>query len=297
MQKNKVDIEKLFICPQCHGSLNVSDDQAACEKCGQTYSVRNGVILFTEPPENIQPSEFRERGKEKDTAWRQANSLFLEKLLRKVSKDSLILDVGAGRGDFLSFYADFPHILVDIYPYPEVDLVCDLTQMNPCRKSSVDVILLMNVLEHVKSPLALLQSMHETLKPGGKIFIAIPFYLKIHQAPLDFQRLTHFALCEMAEQADYSVEFIEGFYDPCGVIDESLRYYRFWGMSKQSWLQRKFSRLVLLLMNWMTALLRNSKTRSYLEDPYQSEYPAPTGYQIVLTKGKKKQGQGNFHET
>ncbi len=285
-----MDIRKLYICPQCYGSLNISNDQAVCEKCGLAYPARNGAIIFSEPPENIHPSEYRERGKGKDTAWRKANGLFLEKQLRKITKDSLILDVGAGWGDSLSFYAEFPHILVDIYPYPEVDVVCDLTRVNPFRKSSIDIILLMNVLEHVKLPLVLLRSMHEILKPGGKILIAIPFYLKIHQAPLDFQRLTHYALCDMSERAGYSVEFIEGFYDPCGVIDESLRYYRFWGMREQKWLQQKFSRVVLVLMHWMIKLLRNSKTRSYLADPYETEYPAPTGYQVVLIKGKKMRG-------
>ncbi len=284
MENKNMDLFEIIACPQCRNSLSLNNDQAHCEKCGQIYKKDGNVILFTEPPSAINPSELRERGVGKDTAWRNANGVFLKEQFQKLSKDSLILDVGAGRGDFLSFYADFPHILLDVYPYPEVNVVCDLTQLNPFRDSSLDVVLLMNVLEHVASPLTLLKSMRTILKPHGKIIIAIPFYLKIHQAPLDFQRLTHFALCDLAAQAGYSISHLEGFYDPCGVIQESLRYYRFWAIAGQGWFIRKFDQVVLSHMQILAKLLHNASTKPYLKDPFKTEYPAPTGYHLVLEK-------------
>ncbi len=284
MQNRNLDLVKIVACPQCHNLLKFEDDQVRCEKCGQIYKKSENAILFTESPAAINPSELRERGVGKDTAWRNANGIFLKEQLQKLPKDSLILDVGAGRGDFFSFYADFPHILLDVYPYPEVDVVCDLTQLNPFCDASLDAILLMNVLEHVASPLALLRSMRNMLKPHGRIIIAIPFYLKIHQAPLDFQRLTHFALRDLAVQAGYSISHLEGFYDPCGVIQESLRYYRFWAMVKQGWFARKFDQVVLLHMQTLAKLLQHASPKPYLKDPFKNEYPAPTGYHLVLEK-------------
>jgi len=284
MQERMKTILKDLVCPFCHTSLAINDEVVYCQKCQRVYPQAENAILFTPIPENIMPSEARERGVGKDTTWRQANTDFLRTQLQKLSKECLILDVGAGRGDFLPYYGEFPHILLDVYPYPPVDIVCDLSQLIPLRDSCLDIVLLMNVLEHVPSPLYLLCSIRSLLKSHGKVFITIPFYLKIHQAPLDFQRLTHFALRNLAEKAGYSICFLEGFYDPVGVIQESLRYYQFWGMEGSGRLKRTFERGVLGGMQFFSKMLGKATKRSYLKDPFQAAYPAPIGYHLVLEK-------------
>jgi len=275
---------EILVCPECQGNLQRVADSLTCADCGKVFNFDQNAVLFTTPPSDINPSELRQRGEGKDTPWRRANGIFLCDQLKQLSADALLLDVGAGRGDFLPFYQHFSHILLDVYPYPEVDVVCDLTRLNPFRESSLDAILLMNVLEHVASPLDLLRSMHPMLKPHGRIIIAVPFYLKIHQAPLDFQRLTHFALRDLAQRAGYSLFHLEGFYDPCGVIDESLRYYRFWGRAGQGWLASKFSALMLALLQTNLRVLKLFSTKPFVGDPFQVKYPAPIGYQLVLEK-------------
>mgnify|MGYP000982318151 CR=1 FL=1 len=274
----------VLVCPECNADLQFKTATLFCTSCGKRYGLDQNAVIFTAPPSDINPSELRERGEGKDTPWRHANSVFLRNQLRQLSADTLLLDVGAGRGDFLPFYEHLPHVLLDVYPYPEVDVVCDLTCLNPFHENSLDVILLMNVLEHVISPLDLLRSIYTMLKPHGKVIIAIPFYLKIHQAPLDFQRLTHFALRELAQRAGYSVFQLEGFYDPCGVIEESLRYYRFWGRAGQNWLARKFGTMTLALMQVNLKLLRTLSVHPFIGDPFKVIYPAPMGYHLVLEK-------------
>lgn len=278
MQNENEKLSNVLVCPSCHKPLDVKNGQIFCKKCRRGHPQKENAILFSDIPENITPSEFRERGAGKDTAWRKANGDFLRSQLQELARDSLILDVGAGHGDFLSFYKEFPHILLDVYPYPAVDVVCDLVWLNPFVASSLDVVLLMNVLEHVSSPVEMLRTIRPVLKPNGKVIIAIPFYLKIHQAPLDFQRLTHNALYHLAEEAGYSINHLEGFYDPRGVIQESLRYYRFWGLVGRGWFARKFDQALLLHMQLLAKMLGNSSTQPYLKDPYQVEYPAPIGY-------------------
>ena len=71
-------------------------------------------------------------------------------------------------------------LALDIYPYPEVDVVCDLTQVNPFRENSFDAIVLMNVLEHVFATGVFLSELAKLLKPGGRLLVAIPFLLKVH---------------------------------------------------------------------------------------------------------------------
>jgi SAM-dependent methyltransferase len=275
---------EVLVCPDCHSKLQHATNSLTCADCGKIFNFDQNAVLFTAPPSDLTPSELRERGEGKDTPWRHANGVFLRDQLKDLSSDALLLDVGAGRGDFLPAYKHFPHLLLDVYPYPEVDVVCDLTRLNPFRESSLDAVLLMNVLEHVASPLELLRSMRAMLKSHGRIIIAIPFYLKIHQAPLDFQRLTHFALRDLAQRAGYSLLHLEGFYDPCGVIEESLRYYKFWGRAGQGWLARKFSATMLALLQTNLKVLKSSSARPFVGDPFQVEYPAPIGYQLVLEK-------------
>lgn len=284
LQNKNESLLEVLVCPSCRKSLKINDGQIFCRRCHHIYLQKENAILFTQVPENINPSEFRERGTGKDTAWRRANGVFLRSQLRELSKDSLILDVGAGHGDFLPFYADFPHILLDVYPYPAVDVVCDLIQLNPFSPSSFNVVLLMNVLEHVSSPLEMLQTIRPLLKPNGRVVIAVPFYLKIHQAPLDYQRLTHYALHHLAEGAGYLVDHMEGFYDPRGVIQESLRYYRFWGSAGRGWLGRRFDQVLLSHMQVLAKLLGGSSVQPYVRDPQTVEYPAPTGYHLVLER-------------
>lgn len=259
-------------------------DSLKCVSCDLEFRIENQKIFFTDSPTNIIPSEYRERGTDKETPWRQANGRFLRKQFKKLPKDTLVLDVGAGRGDFLPFYKDFSHILLDIYPYPETNIVCDLTIMNPFRGASFDTILLMNVLEHVFSPMQLLGSLKEILKPNGKIFIAIPFLLKIHQSPLDFQRFTHFAIQKLAEETGFKISYIDGFYDPVGLILESTRYYRFWVRPELKRFSRLTTGFLLLTLDWLLKILSLISPKAYNNQPFKTNNPAPIGYHVILQK-------------
>jgi len=278
------DFWGLLRCPQCNGNLVQDSNGVHCSVCQTHFPIDHNAIVFSQPPHAINPSEKRERGAGKDTHWRQANNHFLQTHLQQLPENALILDVGAGRGDFLPYYQHFPHILLDIYPYPEIDIVCDLITVNPFQADCLDVVLLFNVLEHVQSPAALLTSLWNVLKPGGKIFITIPFMLKVHQAPLDFQRLTHYALDELAHQTGFNIITIEGVYDPVGLIYEATRYYRFWTRPEQKRLTRLFSGVILKTLSWHIGLLNLFSPKPYIQSPFETNNPAPLGYQLILEK-------------
>jgi 2-polyprenyl-3-methyl-5-hydroxy-6-metoxy-1,4-benzoquinol methylase len=180
----------------------------------------NGIPLFTPVAGEIRPSEKLARGPDTGTPWRKANWRFLESQLAQLPAEAWVLDVGAGRGDFAALLDRFQTIALDIYPYPEIDLVCDLTVCNPFRPASFDAIVLMNVLEPVYDTHALLGRLSELLKPGGILITAIPFLVKLHQTPLDFVRYTHFALERFAPQHGLVCELLEGYYDPLFLLSE-----------------------------------------------------------------------------
>jgi SAM-dependent methyltransferase len=277
-------ILKILQCPNCRSSLIEKKQLLYCQKCKKDFQIFDGKYIFTEFPKDINPSEIRERGSNKDTNWRKENTKFLDIHMKKQDPGSLILDVGAGRGDFLQYYKNFPHYLLDVYPYPEIDIVCDLTKSNPFQPESIDAILLMNVLEHVYNPSDLLRSLNTILKSDGRIFITIPFFLKIHQAPLDFQRLTHYAIKVLAHETGFTIEHIDGVYDPSGLIHETIRYFRFWTFPEQKRLPRIISKIILSILTCLINLLGFLSQRVHLRQPFDSDHPAPLGYQVIFKK-------------
>jgi SAM-dependent methyltransferase len=81
-------------------------------------------------------------------------------------------------------------INVDLLPYQNVDVICDIENI-PFKDNSIDYIINIAVLEHVPNPQRVIAEMHRILKQGGKIYCFIPFMQPFHASPYDFQRFTY----------------------------------------------------------------------------------------------------------
>ena len=115
-----------------------------------------------------------------------------------------VLDVGCG---FMPHYVFFrENLSIDKYvgidwvnsPHTStcVDLLMNLNE--PLELNGVyDFVLLMDVLEHLSNVSTVLVSVKEHLSENGKIFITVPFYYWIHEAPFDFNRYTIYQLKSM----------------------------------------------------------------------------------------------------
>jgi len=105
-----------------------------------------------------------------------------KKFLKKIKKDKIILNLGSGirriRNDVIN---------IDFYPYDSVDLIADITRL-PIKDNSADVVICEFVLEHVKNPKAVIDEVHRVLKPGGLVYIVVPFVLCFHSSPDDYYR-------------------------------------------------------------------------------------------------------------
>ncbi|MBM3150880.1 MAG: methyltransferase domain-containing protein [Chloroflexi bacterium] len=176
----KAVLLELLRCPTCSGRYRLELDRLVCSYCQAEIPLQSGISLFSDVPPDITPSEKRLRGAGMDTPWRCANTRFLAGEAQRIAGNAIVLDVGSGRGDFSSIFTDQRYLAVEIYPYPEVDVVCDLTKVNPFALGSLDVILLMNVLEHLPDAMDFIQNLSGLLRPGGKILAAVPFLVKIH---------------------------------------------------------------------------------------------------------------------
>jgi SAM-dependent methyltransferase len=83
---------------------------------------------------------------------------------------------------------------VDIDPAMNPDIVMDITDMAPIPDGSVDVIICMEVLEHVHNPFMAIGEMRRVLKDGGLFIGSTPFMLGHHLHPHDYFRFTLFGL-------------------------------------------------------------------------------------------------------
>jgi SAM-dependent methyltransferase len=83
-----------------------------------------------------------------------------------------------------------PNIVnVDMMDYENVDIVCDIHRL-PFKDNSIDAVMSIAVLEHVREPAKALSEVHRVLKPGGLVLSVIPFMQPFHASPHDYQRYT-----------------------------------------------------------------------------------------------------------
>ena len=101
-------------------------------------------------------------------------------------KEAVVLNLGSGphhvggRTDIIN---------VDLYAFPEADIVADATNL-PIQSDSVDFIINTAMLEHVQTPEKIINEMHRVLKAGGGFICYVPFMAPFHAAPHDFHRWT-----------------------------------------------------------------------------------------------------------
>ncbi len=105
-------------------------------------------------------------------------------VLKKISKNSITIDVGSGPERLGKEF-----INVDIFPFPEVDIVADATLL-PFKDGTVDAAVSESLFEHVPDAHLVAQEMVRIVKPGGYIYVSVPFMHPYHASPDDFNRWT-----------------------------------------------------------------------------------------------------------
>lgn len=283
----KPSLSDFIVCSHCGDELLPKTDNLMCQGCGDLVPLQGSIPIFTPVQKDIQPSEKMVRGPDLGTPWRQANWRFLEKQIAHLEPDEVILDVGAGRGDFSDIFEGRKYLALDIYPYPEVDVVCDLTQVNPFRPDSFGAVVMMNVLEHVYDTNALISVLRKLLRPGGILIVAIPFLVKMHQVPVDFVRYTNFALERIGDHHGLITEQLEGFYDPIFLLDQGIGNLK-WSVlptirGGRHYLGRSLLWGIQAASNSLKAVIGSGRPQS----PNEARSLAPIGYHLVYRREKE----------
>lgn len=99
-------------------------------------------------------------------------------------KNRTILNIGAGTSDFGDDV-----INTDVAPFDGVAVVADAEDL-PFANASADMALSESMLEHVRRPEKAIAEMRRVIKPGGYVYLEMPFMFPFHASPSDYTRFT-----------------------------------------------------------------------------------------------------------
>lgn len=126
-----------------------------------------------------------------------------------LSENPVIFDIGSkavkGKYAFGAPPAGAKVVCVDLHPGPGVDLVADAHDLHMVPDGSVDFVTTVSVLEHVRYPQKVVGEILRILRPGGIVYVDVPFIFPYHADPDDFYRFSYRGiniLCEDFERID-----------------------------------------------------------------------------------------------
>jgi SAM-dependent methyltransferase len=94
----------------------------------------------------------------------------------EIGDDWKILEVGSGPNRL------FPHsTTLDIFAGCEPDILHDLNAPPyPIPDDAYDLVVCLHVLEHVQNLVGATTELHRVLKPGGLLFVEVPYFTSVH---------------------------------------------------------------------------------------------------------------------
>jgi predicted SAM-dependent methyltransferase len=121
---------------------------------------------------------------------RQRTDVFFEKW----KTDELTLEIGCGDDRYGNFFPN--RKTLDRAPRPgvHVDYVADAENMPEVASGSFPVVNCNAILEHTEHPEKVIAECFRVLKPGGLLFVSVPFVFPVHDAPKDYWRWTKYGL-------------------------------------------------------------------------------------------------------
>jgi SAM-dependent methyltransferase len=143
--------------------------------------------------------------------WDDPPRILIDRFVKRAAAEmpprSRVLDAGAGECMYAPAFAHCRYVACDraigdaAWDYGSLDVVADVAWL-PFGRAVFDAVLCTQTLEHVGEPAAVLRAAAAVLKPGGKLYLSVPFLGDpIHQEPYDFFRYTPYGLRHLIEAA------------------------------------------------------------------------------------------------
>lgn len=128
------------------------------------------------------------------------------------SLTGLVLDLGGERRSRRGRFRpptrpDLRWFCLNLDPGVAPDAVGDVSCI-PLANGCADAIVCSEVLEHVLRPERVIAECSRLLKPGGQLVLSMPFLVRIHADPADYQRFTTARLTHLLRQAGLTVKTV-----------------------------------------------------------------------------------------
>jgi len=160
-------------------------------------------------------------------------------------KDGLVLDCGAGRKPV--YYENV--VNYEIVNYDSTDVI-GVAEELPFIDNAFDAVLSVAVLEHLRDPFGAAKEMTRVLKPGGKLFCAVPFLQPFHGYPSHYYNMTHVGLANLFRELKVVQQAV---YPATGPIFSLTWYLIAWLSGLQGETKEDFL---------------NMRVRDLIDDPY-----------------------------
>lgn len=116
---------------------------------------------------------------------------FITKFVEPKKDQLVVADLGCGNAPYKPLFHGVKHYIgVDAYPGPAVDIVAPIWATT-LENNSVDIVFITEVLEHVRYPLDAIKEIKRILKPGGRLFLTIPFMYPVHSDDDEWRYTAH----------------------------------------------------------------------------------------------------------
>lgn len=132
-------------------------------------------------------------------------------LIQRYAK-GILVDIGCGNGGLrnslppsVSYVGiDYPGTMVLGY-YGKPDILAKAEKL-PFSGSSVDTVVMFDILEHLLEPGQAMSEVSRILHPGGHCIIHVPFLYPLHDEPYDYQRWTYHGIKHLLRKNGFQVQ-------------------------------------------------------------------------------------------
>lgn len=84
-----------------------------------------------------------------------------------------------------------------------VNVFANLAERLPFEDGFADTVVSFQVMEHLPEPDFFLSECHRILRPGGQMFLTVPFMWHVHESPYDYFRYTRYGLRYLLEKNSF----------------------------------------------------------------------------------------------
>jgi SAM-dependent methyltransferase len=123
-----------------------------------------------------------------------------------------VLEIGSkdygSTSSFRDFYAGSEYVGLDMAEGKGVDVIVDLCKgVGTLRENHFDLGICCSVLEHVEKPWLFAANLTRLIRPGGRLYMSVPWVWRYHAYPDDYFRFSHRGVISLFEEFAWSSVF------------------------------------------------------------------------------------------